>query len=219
MKETKDSFIVYRSFHVAISALSDEDRLLLYDAIFEYGLNHKEIDLEKLPKAMFTLIKPQLQANYRKWQNGLMGGRPTKNQSESNEEPNENHNESKQERNANANANVKENAKENVISDENITGLPLKDGNVWFFDDEFIKECKIAYPSVQVEVEANKMRGWLIGNPTKRKTARGIRRFVTGWLATQQSRNEKSVDDQSYQDIGATVRANLKKNKGLDVVK
>ena len=74
----KDSFIVYRSFHLAISELNDKDRLMIYDAIFEFGLNHKEIELKQLPKAMWHLIKPQLEANHRKYLNGKLGGKATK---------------------------------------------------------------------------------------------------------------------------------------------
>ena len=33
----KDSFIVYRSFYIGLKALTNKDRLQLYDAIFEYG--------------------------------------------------------------------------------------------------------------------------------------------------------------------------------------
>ena len=67
----KDSFIVYRSFYDAIKPLSDQDQLLLLKQIFEFGLNQKEIDLEPLPKAMFALIKPQLEANHNATRTGL----------------------------------------------------------------------------------------------------------------------------------------------------
>ena len=73
----KNSFIVYRSFYIGIQALKKKDRLQLYDAIFEFGLNHNEIDLKPLPQAMFELIKPQLEANHRKFLNGKKGGKAT----------------------------------------------------------------------------------------------------------------------------------------------
>jgi hypothetical protein len=44
------------------------------------------------------------------------------------------------------------------------------------------------YPAVDIPAECRKMAGWLIGNPGKRKTPRGIKRFVTGWLAKEQDR-------------------------------
>ena len=32
------------------------------------------------------------------------------------------------------------------------------------------------------------MRGWCLANPTRRKTRRGVRRFINGWLAKVQDR-------------------------------
>jgi len=72
----KDTFIVYRSFYEATKPLSNEDKLALFDAIFEFGLNHKVSDLPSLPAAMFSLIKPILEANHKRWLNGNKGGRP-----------------------------------------------------------------------------------------------------------------------------------------------
>ena len=33
------------------------------------------------------------------------------------------------------------------------------------------------------------MKGWCDSNPTKRKTRRGIKRFVNAWLSKEQDRN------------------------------
>ena len=102
---TKDSFIVYRSFFDAIEPLSDADQLALLKQIFEFGLNHIELDLEPLPRAMFSLIKPQLEANHKRWISGNKGGRhktsedvkrtkgkPNNNQTITKPEPNKNKN-------------------------------------------------------------------------------------------------------------------------------
>jgi|APSaa5957512535_1039671.scaffolds.fasta_scaffold06740_6 hypothetical protein len=97
----KDSFIVYRSFYDAIKPLSDQDQLLLLKQIFEFGLNQKEIDLEPLPKAMFALIKPQLEANHKRYENGTKGGRP-----KTKEKPKDNQKITKEKPNKNKNVNV-----------------------------------------------------------------------------------------------------------------
>ena len=83
----KDSFIFYRSFYEAIKDLKDKDRVKIYDAICEKSLNDKEIALTGLSSNMFTLIKPQLEANIKKYENGKKGGRPKK---ETETKPNEN---------------------------------------------------------------------------------------------------------------------------------
>jgi len=112
-KPQKDSFIVYRSFFDAIEPLSETDQLALLKQIFEFGLNHKEVKLEPLPKAMFSLIKPQLEANHRRRTNGNKGGRPKENKPKHNQsitkaEPNKNKNVNKN-KNKNVNNNVNNN--------------------------------------------------------------------------------------------------------------
>ena len=71
----RDSFIFYRSYFEASKVLTDEQKGRLFDAIFEYGFNHKDTGLEGIEKGFFELIKPQLEANYIKWKNGCKGGR------------------------------------------------------------------------------------------------------------------------------------------------
>ena len=90
----RDSFIFYRSFFEAIRVLKDADRLKVYDAIVEKALNDKEIELTGLSNSMFILIKPQLEANNRKYVNGKKGGRPkNKKQDESETKAKQNQNE------------------------------------------------------------------------------------------------------------------------------
>lgn len=44
------------------------------------------------------------------------------------------------------------------------------------------------YPAVDVMQCLRNMKGWLMSNPAKRKTARGITRFITTWLQKEQDR-------------------------------
>ena len=44
------------------------------------------------------------------------------------------------------------------------------------------------YPAVDVMQCLRNMQGWLMSNPAKRKTARGITRFITTWLQKEQDR-------------------------------
>jgi len=75
----KDTFIYYRSFWDAIQTRPDNERLALYDAILLYAFEGKQSELHEVESAIFTLIKPQIDANHRKWENGLKGGRPNSN--------------------------------------------------------------------------------------------------------------------------------------------
>lgn len=45
-----------------------------------------------------------------------------------------------------------------------------------------------AFPALDVEGELRRMRVWFDANPTKRKTANGMPRFITAWLGRAQDR-------------------------------
>ena len=82
----RDSFVIYKSFYEAIKDLPDEDRLVLMDAIMGYGLYGVEpTGLSPVQRCIFTLIKPQMDANNRKYENGKKGGRPRK--ADANQQP------------------------------------------------------------------------------------------------------------------------------------
>lgn len=50
-----------------------------------------------------------------------------------------------------------------------------------------IAEWQTAFPAVNVRQQLASMRQWLIANQTKRKTARGMKRFVVSWLDRKQN--------------------------------
>lgn len=72
--------------------------------------------------------------------------------------------------------------------------LPLNDGTEWRPTEDEFKEFIRIYPAVNVRQEFASMRGWLIGNPTKRKTNRGIKRFVTSWLSRAQDKPKPTTN-------------------------
>jgi hypothetical protein len=177
MTTKRDSIVVYRSFYEAAKALTDKEELELYRAIFEFGLDHKNAEMGPMAAAMFKLIKPQLEANYKKWQNGMRGGRPK--QSESEQEPKDNQKETKDEPNENVNVNDNDNA--NVF-----IGLQLNDKSLFPIFDDDLDKWRDLYPAVNVEQELRNMVGWIDGNPTKRKTKSGIKKFINSWLSKEQ---------------------------------
>ena len=114
--------VFYRSFFEAINDLPDENQLTIYKAIFEFGFNETEPNLIGTDKLVFTLIKPQLEANNRKAkigkenghkgaEYGHLGGRPPKedNPQETPKEPALNPQETPKEP-SNVNDNVNKNA-------------------------------------------------------------------------------------------------------------
>ena len=104
----RDSFIFYRSFYEAIKEVPAEAQLQIYKAISIYALEQEEIELSGIAKAIFSLVKPQLDANYKKYENGKQTKSKSKaknKQTESKIGTNVNDNE-----NVNVNVNVNDNA-------------------------------------------------------------------------------------------------------------
>ena len=74
----RDSFVFYTSFSDAISELEPMQQLAVYNAIVQYASTGVMPELSGVPKAIMTLIKPQIDANTRRYENGSLGGRPAK---------------------------------------------------------------------------------------------------------------------------------------------
>ena len=75
MKAT--SFVFYESFRDASRNLDDATRLALYEAIMDYSLYGEEPDGSNLvAAAMFKLVRPVLDTNAKRRENGRNGGRP-----------------------------------------------------------------------------------------------------------------------------------------------
>ncbi len=69
-----------------------------------------------------------------------------------------------------------------------VIGLPLNDGTEYGVTEEQCREWAELYPSVDVLQQLRNMRGWLLSNKARRKTKRGIGRFITSWLSREQDR-------------------------------
>ena len=69
----RDSFIFYGSFYEAISCLDDATRLQCYDAVASYAITGIDPELNGVAKAIFALIKPQIDANNKRYNNGCKG--------------------------------------------------------------------------------------------------------------------------------------------------
>lgn len=128
----RDSFVFYRSFYEAIKDLPRDVQGEIYTAIMEYSLYGKETDnLKPITRSVFTLMKPQIDVNNKRFENGKRGGRPkseykpTENQSETKDKPKNNQSETNSKPNVNDNVNVNENENEN--KDNTPDGVSKKD--------------------------------------------------------------------------------------------
>ena len=150
-----DSFVFYRSFYEALKFLDTETKCKAYNAICKYALDGELPTDEGMERAVFELVKPQIDANNRRRENGIkgkeygkLGGRPKKTpnkplnnpdktprkpQANATETPNVNVNVND---NANDNVNVNENVNVNNISPSN----PPKGEKRYFPDDDLLEK-------------------------------------------------------------------------------
>lgn len=65
--------------------------------------------------------------------------------------------------------------------------IPMVGGEEFEVRESFAIELARLYPAVDVPATLRQIRGWCLGNPTKLKTVRGIRRFITAWCERDQN--------------------------------
>lgn len=213
---TCDSFVFYRSFYEAIRVLPLENQGKIYDAIFKFSFENIEVDLTGIDLAVFLLVKPQLIANRKRYENGCKGGRPKKetetefsypseepkqNQTETKIKPKQNQTETKPKPNDNDNVNVNDNVNDNVVVVFPQTPLKEKIGNdhdndnnnIHFPTLEDVKSYCIEN-GIVTDYEKfylfNSARGWTIsGRPIKDWKA-----CLRMWLKTETEVSEKNTE-------------------------
>lgn len=123
----RESFVFYRSFQEAINKCPEDVQIILYRAVTDYALDLVTPDFsgvgdQQFVEAIWTLIKPQIDANHQRFLNGCkggeygkLGGAPKGNQNARKKQPQNN---PKTTRNVNENGNVNENENENGLIEQ-----------------------------------------------------------------------------------------------------
>jgi hypothetical protein len=184
----RDSFIFYRSFFEATESLKNDEKAQLFDAICSYALDNKFLDLDGTAKGMFGLIKPQLDANRKRFENGCK-----KKQNLSKTEAKEKQNRSKRE----ANVNVNEECK---------SELELKSK----FKKPTIEEIKNYCLERKNNVDANNFfdfyqtKGWKVGNSPMKDWQACVRTWERrSNQTTQRFMTKQEINRQRDQEIYA----------------
>lgn len=202
--EKREGFVFYRSFYEALKELPADAFKAILSALAEYALDGTEPELSGFEMAAFLLMKPQVDANNQRRENGAKGGRRT-------EKPNEtkaNQTEPKEK------DKVKDKVKDNTdplctsagegFPDKpeepspepaemaTCEAIPLNDGSEWLPTREEFDEYVRLYPGIDVSQAFRTMRGWCLANRANRKTKAGVRRFVASWLSREQNRARPS---------------------------
>ena len=123
MELKRNSFVFYASFWDAIKELPKDIQTEVISSIVEYGLYGEiHVQLSTVSRALFTLIRPQLDANFTRYENGVkgaeygkLGGRPPKNNNTNNPEITP----KKPQENPKVTPNVNVNDNDNVNENEN----------------------------------------------------------------------------------------------------
>lgn len=82
------------------------------------------------------------------------------------------------------------------LSEEAVFWLPLVDKSEYGITQPMIDEWSALYPAVDVMQDLRGMKGWLQVNSSKKKTRKGINRFINGWLSRTQDRGGNRRDGQ-----------------------
>lgn len=83
--------------------------------------------------------------------------------------------------------------------------FPTKDGKEWFLPDGKLAEWQETYPRLDVPSELRKARQWLLDNPAKQKTFRGMTRFLGAWLTRAQDSGRGARKEPSAQESAAIM--------------
>lgn len=206
----RKAVVFYRSFYEAISDLDSEEFKTAVCAILEYGLNGREPEhMTGAAGMFFKMAKPQIDANNMRYLNGQKGGRPKTKHNQIEPDSNQNKLNNNQIEPSNNQCKPKEKDKEKekdkvkdkVKSNDNTSAqtpengtdifMELEDGSFYDVLPDKLSMWQRAYPDLDVERELYQMASWCDANPTRRKTRRGIEKFINGWLNRSQNDNKQ----------------------------
>ena len=87
---------------------------------------------------------------------------------------------------------------DNGQADAVVMNMPTKAGTDWPLYRSKVAELAETFPGIDIEAEARKARQWLRDNPDRRKTPRGMPRFLSGWMS--RANPDRNGDGQSALD-------------------
>ena len=69
--------------------------------------------------------------------------------------------------------------------------IVTKGGSMYPVTEDYVKQLKETYPKADVEQELRSMASWCDANATRRKTQKGMKRFINSWLNRARPRYER----------------------------
>ena len=114
-------------------------------------------------------------------------------------------------------------AQSDTIACEPVITITLNGKSEYPIYQHMIDEWIELYPNVDIMQELRNMKGWCSANPERRKTKRGILRFIVGWLSREQDKpkvNKKvpewfnQTSDESVKDVDDAEIENMQRLLG-----
>ena len=145
-----DSFVFYKSFYEAMKFLDPETKCKAYDAICDYAFNGELPSGGGMERAVFELVKPQIDANEKRRaigrangekgaEYGKLGGRPKKPLDNPQKTPKKPQKNPRETDNKPANVNVNDNVNANDNENVNVNVNANKDQR-YFPNDELLEK-------------------------------------------------------------------------------
>lgn len=228
----KPSFLVYYDNEVIVLRLPDDEAGKLFKALFPYGREKIKPDFDKSPAlAMaFDILSMAIDRDKERYvrrceanrENGRKGGL-TKASNSKQSLPNGKQglaNLADKDMDKDKGKQMeKEKHKDNIntlcpepdkpTQDPSGILLPLNDKSFYDVPLDKIALWKETYLGVNVEQELKRMIAWLDSNPTRRKTRKGIGRFINSWLSREQDKGRTYQN--SEQEKAALIEASLER--------
>ena len=224
----KNSFVLYIEYLQNIELLSMDQRGELFTAIMHYASGKEVGDLDGMVMMAFSFIRSQMDRDNEKYESklekrreaGKKGGRPQKANgfSEKQKKAKKANGFSEKQKNPdNVDEDVDVDVNENEddkgykticpeskeFAPEPVVKILLNDGSEYGVSEMDFEYYKQLYPGVDVLTELRKAAGWCFGDPKRRKTKRGVGKFITGWLSRAQDTSVSARKPQSgrYDDL------------------
>lgn len=178
----KDSFVFYRSFYEAIHKVNDKElKADIFEAICELALNENTIELtDSLGSIIMELIKPQIEANNKRYTDGKKGGRPKKKETKKttgsekekttgyeNKKPNVNENE-------NVNVNDNDNNKKKTSKKEKLDVVVFYEENIGTLSPTIYEELLKLEKQYSGEIVIEAIRRAILQNKRSMNYIKGI---------------------------------------------
>lgn len=99
------------------------------------------------------------------------------------------------------------------------TTLQLNDASEYQISKAAMSEWGALYPAVDVLQELRKMKGWTQAHPARRKTARGILKFIHAWLSRAQDGARPRGEGELPRYISSSAGANARVRANQEAVR